>query len=129
MPGNGSLWLVGPFNGLLDSPFLLCAENNPGECSKLITFGPGLAATFQYEPPCKGATRRSSGVRQAQNGRPREERGNFLVLLLVKRGTRLSFCILTQLLLVPAGSPAALVIVEFWGLCKFCACFLVCVKT
>lgn len=46
VPGKGALWLLRLFNGLLDSPFLLNVENNTGECSKLITFGPALAATF-----------------------------------------------------------------------------------
>lgn len=51
VPGMGALWLARLFNGLPDSPFPLWVEDNPGECSKLITFGPGLAATFQCEAP------------------------------------------------------------------------------
>jgi len=70
----GALWLVSLLNGLLGSPFLLYVERNPGECTKLITFGLGLAATFQYEPLAKVQLEGLKGVRHAQNGGLRKGR-------------------------------------------------------
>lgn len=49
----GALWLVKLFNGLLDSPFLLCVKNNLGECGKLITFGPDRLPPFSVSPLAK----------------------------------------------------------------------------
>lgn len=91
---DGGPLACGPFNGLLDSPFLLYVKNNPGECSKLITFGPNRLPLFSVSPLAKVQLEELEGSDKHKMEGWGKNRQSSFVKPPAERGTRLSFRVL-----------------------------------